>query len=587
MATPNPLNPLVVQSDRTALLEVASPLYRDARDELALFAELEKSPEHFHTYRITPLSIWNAAAAGLGADRVIASLERFSKYDVPQNVSAEIRDLMARYGKVRLVRDAETEELRLVCDDRPVIVEIARSPLSSKFLIGPRGTNAHAVDPAARGEVKRALLKLGFPVEDLAGYVDGAPLEVEVRSSLANGEPFALRAYQREAVENFWAGGSLRGGSGVVALPCGAGKTIVGIGVIALLKTRTLVLTTNITALRQWKSELLERTTLREDEVGEYSGERKEIRPVTIATYQILTHRKAKTDEFSHFGIFFQNQWGLIVYDEVHLLPAPIFRVTAEIQARRRLGLTATLVREDGKEEDVFTLIGPKRHDVPWKVLERQGWIAPARCIEVRLPLAEHRKMEHALAAPRDKFRIAAENEGKVPLVKSLVRRHADDLVLVIGQYLSQLRFLARVLDAPLLTGATPNDTRERLYADFKEGRVRCLVVSKVANFAVDLPEANVAIQVSGTFGSRQEEAQRLGRILRPKRDKSKGGATFYSLVTRDSREQDFASKRQLFLAEQGYGYEIRDSREFLLDAPTDADPDPGAGAGTAAAAPS
>lgn len=570
MGAPKPENPLIVQSDRTALLEVASPLYRDARDELALFAELEKSPEHLHTYRITPLSIWNAAAAGLSAERVVASLERFSKYDVPQNVAAEIRDLMSRYGKVRLVRDAATQELRLVSDDRAVVVEIARSPLSSKFLLGPRGTNAHAVDPAARGEVKRALLKLGFPVEDLAGYVDGAPLAVEVRSELANGAPFALRAYQKEAVENFWAGGSLRGGSGVVALPCGAGKTIVGIGVIALLKTRTLVLTTSITAVRQWRAELLEKTTLREDEIGEYSGERKEIRPVTIATYQILTHRKAKTDEFSHFGIFFRNDWGLIVYDEVHLLPAPVFRVTAEIQARRRLGLTATLVREDGKEEDVFTLIGPKRHDVPWKVLERQGWIAPARCIEVRLPLAEHRKMEYALAAPRDKFRIAAENEEKVPLVKALAARHADDLVLVIGQYLDQLRFLARVLGAPILTGSTPNEARERLYSEFKEGRVRCLVVSKVANFAVDLPEANVAIQVSGTFGSRQEEAQRLGRILRPKRSREKdgGGATFYSIVTRDSREQDFASKRQLFLTEQGYAYEIRDAREFLPAAP-------------------
>ncbi len=563
-AAVRPENPLVVQSDRTALLEVASPLYKDARDEIALFAELEKSPEHLHTYRITPLSVWNAAAAGLTAGRVIASLERFSKYEVPQIVATEVRDLMSRYGKVRLERDGgDGGELRLVCDDPHVLAEAARSPLVSKFLAGRRGESALAVDAGARGAVKQALLKLGYPALDLAGYVDGAPLTIALKlgAALPDGRPFRLRAYQLEAIENFHAGGSIHGGSGVVALPCGAGKTIVGIGVMAKVGARTLVLTTNVTALRQWRRELIEKTSLSEDDVGEYSGERKDVRPVTIATYQILTHRKAATDEFSHFGLFFRNDWGLIVYDEVHLLPAPVFRVTAEIQARRRLGLTATLVREDGKEEDVFALIGPKRHDVPWKVLENQGWIAPARCVEVRLPLAPHRRMEHALAAPRDKFRIAAENEDKVPLVTGLVARHERDLVLVIGQYLSQLRFLARVLDVPLLTGATSNDDRARLYDAFRRGEIRCLVVSKVANFAVDLPEANVAIQVSGTFGSRQEEAQRLGRILRPKKD---GGiATFYTLVTRDSREQDFASKRQLFLAEQGYTYEIRDAAEF------------------------
>ena len=558
--SPNSHKPLIVQSDRTVLLEVDNPLYAEARDALARFAELEKSPEHLHTYRITPLSLWNAAAAGQTADEILQTLERFSRYDIPPNIVFEVRDYIARYGRLRLIR--EGEDLLLVSDDPAIITLASRHRSVRPLVVATVDEKTLKVRPDRRGHLKQALIRLGYPVEDLAGYVRGAPLEVDLREKTLSGQPFELRHYQQEAAEVFLAGGSERGGSGVIVLPCGAGKTMVGMAVMAKLKSHTLILCTNVTAVRQWQRELLDKTTLNEDQIGEYSGEAKELRPVTVATYQILTYRRRKTEGFPHFKIFNARDWGLIIYDEVHLLPAPVFRITAEIQSRRRLGLTATLVREDHLEDDVFSLIGPKRYDVPWKVLEKQGWIATAECIEIRVPLAEGLRMDYAMAQPRVRFRIASENPAKDDIAKHLLARHRGDRVLVIGQYIRQLEQLAADTGIPLITGSTPNDERDRLYEDFRTGRISELIVSKVANFAIDLPDANVAIQVSGTFGSRQEEAQRLGRILRPKSDGSR--ARFYSLVTSDTTDQEFAARRQLFLTEQGYTYRIVDAREAL-----------------------
>jgi len=557
---PDPTNPLIVQGDRTLLLEVNNARYTAARDSLARFTELEKSPEHFHTYRITPLSLWNAAAAGLGADDILASLDEFTKYDVPGNILYEVRDYVARYGRVRLER--RDDQLVLTSAEPALIAELARHKLVRPYILERVDEDAIAVQADRRGHVKQALIRIGYPVEDLAGYVTGDPLDVALRDTmLQDGSPFQVRAYQEEAADVFFAGGSARGGSGVIVLPCGAGKTVVGLAAMAHCKAHTLVLCTNITAVRQWRREMLDKTTLTDDDIGEYSGECKAIRPVTLATYQIITYRKRKGEAFPHFGLFNARNWGLILYDEVHLLPAPVFRVTAEIQACRRLGLTATLVREDNKEEDVFSLIGPKRYDVPWKVLEKQGWIATARCTEIRVPMAQDDRMPYAMAGGREKFRMASENPAKLGLVRRLLARHAGDRVLIIGQYLDQLHIIANVTGAPIITGATPNREREALYAQFRTGEAPILIVSKVGNFAIDLPDANVAVQVSGTFGSRQEEAQRLGRILRPKSNGSV--AHFYSLVTRDSRDADFAANRQLFLTEQGYTYRILDAHEL------------------------
>jgi DNA excision repair protein ERCC-3 len=562
-------NPLVVQSDRTLLLEVDHPLYTEARDALAQFAELEKSPEHIHSYRLTPLSLWNAAAAGLDAARVIEMLAQFSKYDLPPNVIADVREYIGRYGKLKLVREGASLILR--SDDPVLIVEVARQKRMQPFLLGQRDANSLLVDPARRGHVKQALVYIGYPAEDLAGYTEGQPLRITVREATRGGQPFALRAYQSDAVAAFYANGSPSGGSGVVVLPCGAGKTIVGIGAMAAVQRATLILTPNTVAVHQWIAELLDKTTLTPDLVGEYTGERKDIRPVTVTTYQILTYRPTEEGDFPHFGLVTGHDWGLIVYDEVHLLPAPVFRLTAEIQARRRLGLTATLVREDGREADVFGLIGPKRFDVPWRELERQGWIATAECHEIRVALPEEQRMTYALSEEREKYRMAAENPVKMQVVQELLARHADDQVLIIGQYLDQLKFLADLLDAPLLSGRTNTAQREKLYDRFRRGELKRLVVSKVANFAIDLPDANVAIQVSGTFGSRQEEAQRLGRILRPKSDGRP--AHFYTIVTRDTRDQDFSANRQLFLTEQGYRYTIEDAETagLLAHVPTTA----------------
>jgi DNA excision repair protein ERCC-3 len=555
----DPSNPLIVQGDRTILVEVDNPHYTAARDAIAPFAELEKSPEHVHTYRLTPLSMWNAAAAGLTAEAMVEALGKYSKFPLPGNLLTDITDLVSRYGRVKLDRDGE--QMRLTCDDPPLLEELARQPKVREYLGERIAANSFSVDPAHRGVLKQALIAVGYPAEDLAGYTEGAALALALREVARGGMPFRVRDYQRDAAAVFYAGGDVRGGSGVIVLPCGAGKTIVGIAAMALLQRSTLVLTTSITAVKQWHREILDKTDLAENEIAEYTGENKEIGPVTIATYQILTYRTDKDGEFPHFKLFDQRDWGLIIYDEVHLLPAPVFRVTANIQARRRLGLTATLIREDGREEDVFSLIGPKKYDVPWRELEQRGWIAEATCCEVRIALPEAQRMEYAVAEQRNKYRVASENTAKDDVVAELLAQHADKQVLIIGQYLKQLRRLGQRFEVPLITGQTANAEREDLYGKFRRGEIKQLILSKVGNFAIDLPDANVLIQVSGTFGSRQEEAQRLGRILRPKA--SGELAQFYTLVTRNTCEIDFAHHRQLFLTEQGYSYSIADETEF------------------------
>ncbi|HXC17684.1 MAG TPA: DNA repair helicase XPB [Holophagaceae bacterium] len=555
-----PENPLIVQSDRTLLLEVAHPDFEQVRDELSRFAELVKSPEHIHTFRVTPLSLWNASASGVSCDEMIATLDRWSKYPVPQNLTQEIQDHGTRYGKLRLVQKGD--RLALEMDDRGLFWEIEHQKALQGFLAEPYPDEKGIyLNTGSRGEVKLHLIRLGHPVQDLAGYKPGDPLAFNMSPELkASGKSFGLRPYQKAAVDVFHAGGGPEGGAGVLVLPCGAGKTVIGIGCMDRLQTCTLVLTTNGTAVKQWKQELLDKTSLTEDQVGLYTGDTKEIKPVTIATYQILTYRKSKESPFEHFKLFEAANWGLVIYDEVHMLPAPVFRAVAELQAKRRLGLTATLVREDGKEEDVFSLIGPKRVDVPWKMLEKEGFIATAHCLEIRVPLPTDERMEYAVADQRLRFRIASENSLKLAIVDELLAGHPTESILIIGQYLEQLRILGERLGGPVLTGQTPEKEREELFRKFRTGELRVLIVSKVANFAIDLPDASVAIQVSGTFGSRQEEAQRLGRILRPKGDRNV--SYFYSLISKDTSEQEFARNRQLFLTEQGYRYLI-ESRHF------------------------
>jgi DNA excision repair protein ERCC-3 len=555
----DPANPLIVQGDRTVLVEVDNPRYAEARDALAPFAELEKSPEHIHTYRLTNLSLWNAAAAGLSAEQMVEVLGRFSKFPLPANLPIDLAETVGRYGRVKLEKHGD--KLRLVCPDRPLLEELARQPRLREYLGERLDAESFAIDPAFRGVVKQALIGLGYPAEDLAGYSAGADLPLQLRELARGGMPFHVRDYQREAADTFYAGGDVRGGSGVVVLPCGAGKTIVGIAAMARMQKSTLILTTSITAVKQWIREILDKTDIAEGDVAEYSGDVKNIGPVTVATYQILTYRPDKKEEFPHFKLFDERDWGLIIYDEVHLLPAPVFRVTAQIQARRRLGLTATLIREDGREGDVFSLIGPKKYDVPWRELEGRGWIAEATCTEIRVALPEPLRMEYAVAEWRDKYRLASENPAKDEVVARLLEQHAGQNVLIIGQYLRQLRQLHKRFEIPLITGHTGSAEREELYGKFRKGEIKQLILSKVGNFAIDLPDASVLIQVSGTFGSRQEEAQRLGRILRPKA----GGETahFFTLVTRDTRELDFAHHRQLFLTEQGYSYRIADGGEM------------------------
>jgi DNA excision repair protein ERCC-3 len=558
-----PDNPIIVQGDGSVLLEVDNAHYPQARDLLARFAELEKSPEYIHTYRISPLSLWNAAAAGMVADDILTELADLAKYPLPDNVSRDVVEYMSRYGRLKLLRHSESE-LHLTSDDAALLIEVSRAKQVRPYILGQADNNALRIDAAQRGHVKQALVLLGYPAEDLAGYVDGEELSIKLRASMAhNDKPFTLRDYQHRSADAFYAGGADRGGSGVIVLPCGAGKTIVGIAAMTQLQTNTLILTPNTVSARQWRDELLDKTELTAEQIGEYTGLKKEIRPITISTYQTMTYRKRGTKtknlpihvQHPHFALFSERDWGLIIYDEVHLLPAPVFSITAELQARRRLGLTATLVREDGKEEDVFSLIGPKKYDVPWRELEKQGWIATATVTEVRIALPPPLRMQYALADAREQARISAENAEKLSVMAYLLAKHAGDRVLIIGMYLDQLEAVRARYGYPLITGKTPVKKRRELFHAFREGKINTLVVSKVGNFSIDLPDANVMIQISGTFGSRQEEAQRLGRILRPKTDDVL--AHFYSLVSRDTVDQQFAANRQRFLTEQGYRYTI------------------------------
>ena len=541
--------PLIVQSDKTLLLDIDHGMSTECRRAIAPFAELERSPEHIHTYRLTNLGLWNARAAGHDAEMVIDTLIKYSRYAVPHSILVDVAETMSRYGRLRLEADP-VHGLILVTTDTAVLEEVIRAKKIAP-LLGVRIDNETiAVHPSQRGQIKQSLLRLGWPAEDFAGYVDGQAHEIALKQ-----DDWKIRPYQELAAEGFW-----HGGSGVVVLPCGAGKTIVGAAAMAHVKATTLILVTNTIAARQWREELLKRTTLNEDEIGEYSGAKKEIRPVTIATYQVMT--KKKDGVYAHLDLFDTHDWGLIIYDEVHLLPAPIFRFTADIQSRRRLGLTATLVREDGMEGEVFSLIGPKRFDVPWKEIESQGYIAPAQCVDVRVNLSETERISYATAEPEERYRFCATTRTKRNVVESLVAHHAGEQILVIGQYIDQLDELSEVLGVPLIKGETPVKEREVLFNKFRTGEITCLVVSKVANFSIDLPDATIAIQVSGAFGSRQEEAQRLGRILRPKSDGR--SATFYSVVSRDTIDQDFAQNRQRFLAEQGYAYKIIDADDVF-----------------------
>lgn len=544
-----PEGPLIVQSDKTLLLEVDHPAADEARGAIAPFAELERAPEHVHTYRITPLALWNARAAGHDAEQVVDVLVRFSRYPVPQPLLVDVVDTMSRYGRLQLTNDP-AHGLVLVSHDRAVLEEVLRQKKIAPMLGERIDADTVLVHPSERGRLKQVLLKVGWPAEDTAGYVDGERHPIELVE-----QGWKLRDYQRDAVRGFWAGGS-----GVVVLPCGAGKTLVGAAAMAQASATTLILVTNTVAGRQWKRELIARTSLTDEEIGEYSGERKEIRPVTIATYQVMTRRTK--GEYRHLELFDSRDWGLVIYDEVHLLPAPVFRMTADLQSRRRLGLTATLIREDGREGDVFSLIGPKRYDAPWRDIEAQGWIAPADCVEVRVTLTDAERLAYAVAEPEERYKLCSTARTKLPVVRAVLDRHQGEPALVIGAYLEQLEELGAALDAPVIQGCTRNSEREALFDAFRRGELRRLVVSKVANFSIDLPEASVAVQVSGTFGSRQEEAQRLGRLLRPKGDGRQ--AHFYSVVARDTLDTEYAAHRQRFLAEQGYAYRIMDADDLL-----------------------
>lgn len=574
-------NPLIVQGDRSLLLDVHAPLAEECRNALIPFAELEKSPEHLHTYRLTPLSLWNAASAGFSADDAAAVLQKYARYDVPQSVIAWIKETASRFGKITLlagpdievpVKEGSTEKiiehyLYLKADSLPVYKEIFANHSVKKLLTASSDANApehsfliHLTD---RGTIKQLLLQAGWPVKDQVALTDGEPLDVSLRQITAAGQPLQIREYQTGAARALVGDKGPGTGFGTIVLPCGAGKTIVGMTIMDMLKTSTLIITTNISAVHQWIDELLDKTNLTRDKIAEYSGESKTIKQVTVATYQVLTWRPDKEGPYPHFSIFHERPWGLIIYDEVHMLPAPVFRVVADLQAVRRVGLTATLVREDGCEGYVFSLVGPKRYDVPWKELERDRWIATAECVEVRIDLPAYQEIDYAVAGTREKHKIASMNPKKLPVVSRIIKKFPDDKILVIGQYLQQLDEIVKELGCPIITGKTPTVARDRIYNDFREGKIRVLVVSKVANFAIDLPDASLAIQVSGTFGSRQEEAQRLGRILRPKERKSR----FFTLITRNTVEEEFGSNRQKFLAEQGYEYKIvRYDGELNLD---------------------
>jgi DNA excision repair protein ERCC-3 len=547
--------PVIIQSDGSLLVDVHDPGFEAAQVEISAFAELEKSPEHMHTYRLSPLSLWNAASAGISAAAILQTLADHGRFEVPDNISFFIKDTISRFGTIRLHAGPAERQLFLDVPDSSIRQELMSSTRVSRYLtpFDMADRAGFLVELYDRGTIKQELMEIGYPVKDEAPLIDGDPLVVILRQQTLAASEFHVRDYQQEAARAFYGGGRPGNGFGTVVMPCGAGKTVVGMKVMEIVSANTLILTTNVAAVHQWMDELLDKTELTSDQIGEYTGDRKEIRPVTIATYQILVWRPDKSQDFPHFKIFGERKWGLIIYDEVHLLPAPVFRVTAEIQAVRRLGMTATLVREDGRQSDVFSLVGPKRYDVPWKELEAKGWIAEANCYEIRIDLPEELKVSYAVADKRGKFRIASENPRKIEIARQIISNHREDSIMVIGQYLNQLDELAEALSAPLITGKTPNPEREQIYDDFRSGKFSVIVVSKVANFAIDLPDASVAIQVSGTFGSRQEEAQRLGRILRPKEKNS----FFYSVISRYTTEETFAANRQKFLTEQGYKYHI------------------------------
>jgi DNA excision repair protein ERCC-3 len=552
----NPANPVIVQGDGKVLVETRHPNFDQARDFLARFAELEASPDLLHTYRITSLSLWNAASAGMSRDEIVDTLRGLSKFDIPEDVLRTIEDTISRFGLVQLHQHPDEAGMLRVTFRTAFVEKMVHKTEPANELLIRDGRRFWKLDTGMRGIFKQRMLLENWPIEDIAGFAEGNPLPLTLRDEMRDsGQPFAIRHYQREAVERWFMDGKPAGGHGVVVLPCGAGKTIVSMAAMATIQQHTLILCNNQTAVNQWVREIIDKTSLTDKEVGIYSGTEKRIRPVTVATYQILTWRRSKDVDYEHLHLFRDHNWGLLIYDEVHLLPAPVFGATAELQGCRRLGLTATLVREDGREGDVFSLVGPKRYDLPWQLLEKQGFVAEAKCFEVRVPFGTKARDTYENATEMQKFRLASENPVKLDVVKTLVERHKDDLVLIIGTYLTQLRQISKDLRAPLITGQTPHRERDRLFADFRTGRCKRLVVSKVANFAIDLPDANVAIQVSGSFGSRQEEAQRLGRILRPKKTE----AYFYTVVTADSKEQEFAMKRQLFLTEQGYRYYIEE----------------------------
>ena len=551
-------NPLIVQGDRSLLLDVHAPLAEECRNALIPFAELEKSPEHLHTYKLTPLSLWNAASAGFSAQDAVDVLNKYARYDVPQSVVAWINEVSGRFGKIRLVevpktKDDEEQYLSLQAQSEAIYKEIGANIAVKKMLGTGAAKNSYLIKLTDRGTIKQLLLEAGWPVKDEVALTDGEPLEINLKTQTSSGAPLVIRDYQTSAAKALVGDKGPGTGFGTIVLPCGSGKTIVGMQIMDMLKTSTLIITTNISAVHQWIDELLDKTNLTADDISEYTGESKDIKPVTVATYQVLTWRPDREGPFPHFSLFHERPWGLIIYDEVHMLPAPVFRVVAELQAVRRVGLTATLVREDGCEGYVFSLVGPKRYDVPWKELERDKWIASAECIEVRVDLPDYKEIDYAVAGAREKHKIASQNPDKLPLVKQIVNKYTQDKILVIGQYLEQLAEIAKELGAPIITGKTPTAERDKIYGDFRKGNIRVLVVSKVANFAIDLPDASLAIQVSGTFGSRQEEAQRLGRILRPKERTSR----FFTLITRNTVEEEFSSNRQKFLAEQGYSYRI------------------------------
>lgn len=547
-----PDNPMIVQSDRTILLEVNNEKFESARDFLATFAQLVKSPEHVYTYKLSDISLYNAIAKGVKKEDIRVGLEKYTKFDIPHIIMEEIEQAFFRYGQITLLKYEKDYILKFSAKE--AFIEVSKyKPLQEH--IKEAKENSIIIKPNSRGRVKQLLLKLGYPVDDLAGYVRGERFPISFREETLGGESFALRKYQKEAIDAFYRKGDIRGGNGVIVLPCGAGKTVVAMGIMSNINEKTIILATSTVAVKQWKRELLDKTNISEEDIGEYISGSKEIKPITITTYQMLTYRKEKDADFLHMGLFNSYNWGLIIYDEVHLLPAPVFRATVEVQSTRRLGLTATLVREDGLETDVFSLIGPKRFDMPWQTLEEQGYIAPVRCYEVRIAMPEELRLEYVSTTKRRKFRLASENINKNNVIERLLKKHEEDQVLIIGLYIDQLRRISEYFNLPIITGETHINDRERLFNDFREGKIPALVVSKVANFAIDLPEASVAIQISGTFGSRQEEAQRLGRILRPFNDEKQ--AHFYTLVSRDSVEQEYALNRQLFLTEQGYKYGI------------------------------